>query len=188
MKIGLFGGSFNPIHNGHIALAKAFLQEGGLDEIWFMVSPQNPFKDSSELLDDNIRLRLVQTAIKDIPRIKASDYEFSLSKPSYTWNTLVHISQDYPLDEFILLIGGDNWRNFNKWKHSEDILSNYKIIVYPRDKELDCYRTIDGKITILSTQIFNISSSDIRQKIKNNEDITTLVPQSIVDEVRKLYQ
>ena len=105
-SIGIFGGSFNPIHNGHIALAKAFLEKENLDEVWFMVSPQNPFKVNQQLLADHLRLDLVRKATADNPHFKASDYEFQLPKPSYTWNTLQHLSHDFPTHRFTLLVGG----------------------------------------------------------------------------------
>ena len=133
MNIGLFGGSFNPIHNGHVRLAKSLLQEAALDEVWFLVSPQNPFKQDQQLLDDDKRLQLVRLALKEEPQLMASDFEFHLPKPSYTWNTLQALEQEYPERKFTLLIGGDNWEAFDKWYRYEDILKRYPIIVYPRE-------------------------------------------------------
>ena len=132
MNIGLFGGSFNPIHNGHVWLAKALLRETGLDEVWFMVSPKNPLKQNRQLLDDNQRFRLVQLALKDEPRLRPCDYEFHLPKPSYTWNTLQALKKDFPMHRFTLLIGGDNWQLFDQWYRYEDLLKEYPIVVYPR--------------------------------------------------------
>ena len=134
-SIGIFGGSFNPIHNGHIALAKAFLEKENLDEVWFMVSPQNPFKVNQQLLADHLRLDLVRKATAGNPHFKASDYEFQLPKPSYTWNTLQHLSHDFPTHRFTLLVGGDNWEAFDRWYHAEDILTHYPIVVYPRHNQ-----------------------------------------------------
>ena len=123
MNIGLFGGSFNPIHNGHVRLAKSLLQEAALDEVWFLVSPQNPFKQDQQLLDDDKRLQLVRLALKEEPQLMASDFEFHLPKPSYTWNTLQALEQEYPERKFTLLIGGDNWEAFDKWYCYETISS-----------------------------------------------------------------
>lgn len=133
MRIGLFGGSFNPIHNGHVALGREMLSAVALDEVWYMVSPQNPLKKTAgDLAPEEIRFVLTQKALEDEPRLKASDYEFNLPRPSYTWNTLQHLTQDYPDDEFVLIIGGDNWECFDRWAHYEDILREYEIAVYPR--------------------------------------------------------
>ena len=135
MKVGIYGGSFNPIHNGHIKLAEIFLQEACLDEVWFMVSPQNPFKINDKLLDDTLRLQLVRKALNGKKGMVACNYEFRLPKPSYTWDTLQRLSADFPTYEFVLLIGGDNWQAFDKWYHAEDILANYRIAVYPRKSD-----------------------------------------------------
>ena len=113
-SIGIFGGSFNPIHKGHVALARQLLRRAQLDEVWFLVSPQNPLKPQSLLLDDNMRLEMARLALKDEPHLVASDYEFHLPRPSYTWNTLQHLSQDYPQHRFTLIIGADNWQLFSR--------------------------------------------------------------------------
>lgn len=132
-SVGIFGGSFNPVHTGHIALAKSLGEKAGLDEVWLMVSPQNPFKkEATDLLDDLSRLEMVREAVRDEERLKASDYEFRLPKPSYTWHTLQALIHDYPGTEFTLLIGGDNWAAFDKWYCHEQILSTCPIVVYPR--------------------------------------------------------
>lgn len=178
-KIGIFGGSFNPIHTGHIALAQAVQKQCGLDEVWLMVSPQNPLKrNDSDLLDDHLRLQIAQKALEDVEGVKACDYEFSLPKPSYTWNTLQHLSKDYPEDTFVLLIGGDNWAHFQRWRHWKDILWHHDIIVYPRDE----YRgTID-------VPLLPISSTEIRQRVRAGESINGLVPESVETLVKKYYQ
>ena len=132
MNIGIYGGSFNPIHNGHIALAESFLQQAMLDEVWFMVSPQNPFKINDKLLDDKLRLQLVRKVLEGYQHFVASDYEFQLPKPSYTWDTLQSLSRSFPTHQFTLLIGGDNWASFHKWYHAEDLLTHYNIAIFPR--------------------------------------------------------
>lgn len=187
-SIGIFGGSFNPIHNGHIALAKALLEKIDLDEVWFMVSPQNPFKVNQQLLDDHLRLDLVNKAIADNPHFKASDYEFQLPKPSYTWNTLQQLSQDFPNHRFTLLVGGDNWEAFDRWFHAEDILAHYKIVVYPRRGQDIDTTSLPTNVSLLQTPLIDISSTDIRNRVKQGKDISTLVPEVIVREVTELYQ
>ncbi len=186
-SIGIFGGSFNPIHNGHIALAKAFLEKENLNEVWFLVSPQNPFKVNQQLLADHLRLELVRKAIADNPHFKASDYEFQLPKPSYTWNTLQHLSHDFPTHRFTLLVGGDNWAAFDRWYHAEDILSNYKIVVYPRrGQEID-KSTLPTNVSLLQTPLIDVSSTDIRQRVEQGEDIGKLVPEEILNDIQRLY-
>ncbi|MCR5139987.1 MAG: nicotinate (nicotinamide) nucleotide adenylyltransferase [Bacteroidaceae bacterium] len=134
MKIGIFGGTFNPIHLGHTALASYICNLGLVDEVWLMVSPQNPFKRDHQLLDEAIRLRLATLAVRDFPRLRASDFEFHLPRPSYTYVTLQELSRAYPDDAFSLIIGADNWDAFPKWRNANDILAHYPIIVYPREK------------------------------------------------------
>ncbi len=191
MNIGLFGGSFNPIHNGHVRLAKALLQEAGLDEVWFMVSPQNPFKQNQQLLDDDKRFRLVQIALKDEPHLKACDFEFNLPKPSYTWNTLQALQEAYPDDQFTILIGGDNWAAFDKWYRYEDILQRYPIVVYPREgAEVTGFEYQVPNIKIVKTPLINISSTQIRQRIQAGKSVRGLVPTGVamVLEQEHLYR
>lgn len=177
-KVGIFGGSFNPIHTGHIALAKSLCQQAGLDEVWLMVSPMNPFKkEATDLLADKLRLEMAEQAIADEPKLKACDYEFHMPKPSYTWNTLQALSQDFPHVSFTLLIGGDNWASFDKWFHHEDILNHYPIVVYPR-KGCDIGKVPSG-VTIVETPLLNISSTEIRQRIKEGKSIHGMVPDCI---------
>ncbi|ATV26491.1 nicotinate (nicotinamide) nucleotide adenylyltransferase [Prevotella intermedia] len=190
MKVGIYGGSFNPIHNGHIKLAEIFLQEACLDEVWFMVSPQNPFKINDKLLDDTLRLQLVRKALNGKNGMVACDYEFRLPKPSYTWDTLQQLTADFPTYEFVLLIGGDNWQAFDKWYHAEDILAHYRIAVYPRknDETVEkCNTLLSDNVTLLDIPLINISSTDIRLRIKNGHTIKGLVPECIEKDVEKYY-
>ena len=185
-KVGIFGGSFNPIHTGHIALAKSLCEKAGLDEVWFMVSPMNPFKQAAtDLLDDNLRLELVEKALENEPQLRACDYEFQLPKPSYTWHTLRAMSKDYPDIAFTLLIGGDNWAAFDKWYHHEDILAHYPIVVYPRQGS-DIGEVPKG-VTIVETPLLNISSTEIRHHIAEGKSITGMVPLSIEQKVTDYY-
>ena len=177
-SVGIFGGSFNPIHTGHIALAKSLCEKAGLDEVWFMVSPMNPFKKAAtDLLDDQRRLEMVKKALEGEPQLQACDYEFHLPKPSYTWHTLQAISQDFSDIRFTLLIGGDNWAAFDNWYHHDDILAHYPIVVYPR-KGSDIGEVPEG-VTIVETPLLNISSTEIRHHIAKGESIHGMVPESI---------
>lgn len=191
MNIGLFGGSFNPIHNGHVRLAKSLLQKAALDEVWFLVSPQNPFKQDQQLLDDDKRLQLVRLALKEEPQLMASDFEFHLPKPSYTWNTLQALEQEYPERKFTLLIGGDNWEAFDKWYRYEDILKRYPIIVYPREgSKVPDVKFQDSDIQIVETPLINISSTQIRQRLHEGKSVRGLVNTEVamVIEQEHLYR
>lgn len=185
-KVGIFGGSFNPIHTGHIALAKSLCEKVELDEVWFMVSPMNPFKKTAtDLLDDHLRLEMVEKALEKEPQLKACDYEFRLPKPSYTWHTLQAISLEFTDIEFTLLIGGDNWAAFDKWYHHEDILAHYPIVVYPRQGS--SVGKVPEGVTIVETPLLNISSTEIRQRIKEGKSIKGMVPESIEELVKRNY-
>ncbi len=178
-RIGIFGGSFNPIHNGHIALAQAVLRQCALNEVWLMVSPQNPLKqDATDLLDDHLRLEMAQKALEGVEGVKASDYEFHLPKPSYTWNSLQHLSKDYPDCQFSLLIGGDNWAHFQQWRNWQDIQAHYDIIVYPRD-------SYPGTIDV---PLLDVSSTEIRRKVRAGKNIERLVPDSIINDIKENYR
>ena len=176
---GIFGGSFNPIHNGHISLARHILKAGGLDEIWFVVSPQNPLKSADTLADDDYRLSLVRKALEGEPSLVASDYEFHMPRPSYMYDTLMAMLRDYPDRDFVLLIGGDNWTMFNRWYRWEDILHNFRIIIYPRQGSYIDISTLPANVRLVETELYNISSTEIRDKISKGEDITHLVPEAI---------
>ena len=171
LRTGIFGGSFNPIHNGHISLARQLREKAGLDEVWLMVSPQNPLKQSADLLDDNIRMEMVRLALEGVEGIVACDYEMHLPKPSYTWNTLQALSKDYPDREFVLLMGGDNWTLFDRWYHHEDIAANYQIVVYTRTPGEPGY--------------MDISSTEIRQRIRAGRGIRRMVPKAVADYITK---
>ena len=189
MKIGIYGGSFNPIHRGHVALARQILRKARLDEVWFLVTPLNPFKQaSSDLLDDDERLALTRKALADDPQLVASDYEFHLPRPSYTWDTLQALSRDYPEHQFTLIIGADNWAAFDCWAHPEDILRHYPIVIYPREGyPVDAALLPEG-VTLVNTRLYNISSTDIRQRIREGRPVRRLLPTNIYDDVVKAYQ
>ena len=178
--IGLFGGSFNPIHSGHISLARQLKEKAGLDEVWLMVSPQNPLKQDCDLLNDEKRLQMARLALEGVEGVVVSDYEMHLPKPSYTWNTLQSLSKDYPDDEFVLLMGGDNWACFDKWYHHEDILKNYRIVVYPRGTRPTCHIP-----QFIEAELLDISSTEIRQRIKAGKGIRRMVPKAVADLIQK---
>ena len=187
-QIGIFGGSFNPIHVGHVALARQLRQLAKVDEVWLMVSPQNPLKQgSSDLLDDQIRYQMARLALHGEEGIYASDYELHLPKPSYTWNTLQRLRADYPDCEFTLLIGGDNWQLFPRWYHAADIMREHRIVVYPRrGSEIDT-ASLPANVQVVDTALLDISSTEIRQRVKQNESIEACVPKVIEPLVRRLY-
>lgn len=170
-KIGLFFGSFNPIHVGHLIVAQYMQQFTNLTEVWFVVSPHNPLKEKSSLLDDNQRLQMVNIAIDDNYTLKASNIEFSLPQPSYTVNTLVHLQEKYPNNEFALILGEDNLENFTKWKNYESILENHSLYVYPRTGYDGGKLKTHKNVVITEAPEVQISSTFIRNAIKNKKDI-----------------
>ena len=165
-NIGIFGGSFNPIHTGHIALAKQIISIAKLDAIWLVVSPQNPFKvGNSSLIDDSVRLHLAKKALEGETLIMASDVEFQLPKPSFMWNTLQYLSTQHPDIKFSLIIGADNWTVFDKWYHADDIKAHHNIIVYPREGFPLSATDMPPGTTLVNTPLYPVSSTMIRQKI-----------------------
>ena len=187
-KVGIYGGSFNPIHRGHIALARQMLRKAHLDEVWFLVSPLNPFKQAStDLLDDQTRLLLTRQALADEPRLLASDYEFHLPRPSYSWDTLQALSRDYPEHEFVLVIGADNWLAFDRWYHAEDILDSYPIVIYPREGCPIDAATLPPTVQLVKTRLYNVSSTDIRRRIREGRPVRRLLPPAIHDAAVAAY-
>ena len=179
IKTGIFGGSFNPIHNGHISLARQLKEKAGLDEVWLMVSPQNPMKQQADLLSDEARLQMARLALEHETGIIACDYEMHLPKPSYTWLTLQALSRDYPDRQFVLMIGGDNWSIFHRWFHADDILQNYQVVVYPRRDEQPVEKSLPVGVTIVEAELLDVSSTEIRQRIREGRSIRKLVPPSV---------
>lgn len=176
-KIGIYSGSFNPIHHGHVMLANYLVEFSDLDELWFVVTPQNPLKKKEDLLDDDERLKMVQLAIGDDPRIHVSDIEMHLSTPSYTINTLTALSEQYPDSEFVFVCGMDSLQNLKNWREYQKILDNYELLVFPREGydggELINYPSV----TVLKTPILEISSTFIRQCIKEGRDVRHFMPE-----------
>lgn len=179
MEIGLYFGSFNPIHVGHVVIANYILETTAIDELWFVISPQNPLKEKSTLLDDYQRLRMVELAVDDFPHLRASSVEFSLPQPSYTIQTLAHLCDKYPHHTFSLIMGGDNIQSIHKWKNYQRIIENYKIYVYPRP-EFVMPPDLEGNpnIEIVNAPLMEISSSMIREWIKQRRNVQGFMPSS----------
>ena len=189
MNIGLYFGSFNPIHIGHLIIANHVLNETPIKKIWFIVSPQNPFKESKTLLNEFDRLHLVRLATQEDNRIKCSDIEFNLPKPSYTSNTLTFLSEKYPEHQFSLIMGSDSYQNLDKWKNYKTIIDNYPLYVYKREGH-ETKTTFDKKALILNAPIIQISASQIREHIRSAKSIRYLVPEIVREEIesRKFYK
>jgi len=187
-KTGLFFGSFNPIHTGHLILAQNILNECELDEVWFIVSPQNPLKSKSNLLSEHHRISMVREAIADNPKFKASDIEFKLTKPSYTIHTLLHLKEKYPDLTFYLIMGSDNLQNLHKWKNHQEIVSNNKILVYPRITPQQTNEFYNHpNITLTNAPMIEISSSFIREQIKNGKDVKYLLTEPVYKYVSEMH-
>jgi nicotinate-nucleotide adenylyltransferase len=183
-KIGLFFGSFNPIHMGHLIIANIMAQNTDLDKVWLVVSPQNPFKPSKGLLHEFDRYDLVKAAIADNYKLEASDVEFHLPKPSYTIHTLAYLTEKYPNKEFKVIIGEDNLENFTKWKNHEQILAQFGLYVYPRPHVTNSDLKRHPQVTIVEAPMIDISATYIRNCIKNNKSIRYLVPESVENMIR----
>ena len=199
-KVGLFFGTYNPIHVGHLVIANHLANYTELDEVWLVVSPQNPLKKKDSLLQDYHRLALVRVAIEDNPKLKASDIEFSLPKPSYTSNTLAHINEKYPDYSFALIMGEDNLRTFHKWKNYADILNNNQIYVYPRvlteqekeESEINAeadngLRKHQNVIMCDDVPVMKISASFIRGAIKEKKDVSYLLTQPVFKYLTEMH-
>lgn len=178
-KIGLFFGSFNPIHIGHLIVGNIMVDRTDLNEVWFVISPQNPFKKSKSLLHEFDRFDMVERAIGDNYRLKASDVEFHMPKPSYTVDSLAYLSDKYLDKEFDLIIGEDILATFNKWKNYQQILENHQLLVYPRPGAVRSKLIDHPKITVVEAPLLAISASFIRKSIKERKSIKYLVPEPV---------
>ncbi|MBC3758350.1 nicotinate-nucleotide adenylyltransferase [Hyunsoonleella sp. SJ7] len=181
MKVGLYFGSFNPIHIGHLVIANHFAEYSDLDQVWFVVTPHNPFKKKSSLLDNYQRLEMVYRATEDYTKLKPCDIEFGLPQPNYTVNTLAHLQEKYPDMEFALIMGSDNLKSFHKWKNYEVILENHHIYVYPRIYKDDDGTQFDDheKIHVIHAPIMELSSTFIRKSIKSGKNVHPMLPQKV---------
>lgn len=176
-KIGLFFGTFNPIHVGHLIIANHMVEFSDLDEVWFVVTPHNPHKKKKTLLEDHHRLAMVRIAVEEYPKMQASNVEFDLPQPNYTVNTLVHLEEKYPEKNFSLIMGEDNLKSLHKWKNYEVILERYSIYVYPRISEGTVETQFDNhkKIKKVDAPIIELSSTFIRKGIKAGKNIRPML-------------
>ncbi|HAI77276.1 MAG TPA: nicotinic acid mononucleotide adenylyltransferase [Microscillaceae bacterium] len=179
MKIGLFFGSFNPIHIGHLIIGNLAVETTDLEQVWYVVSPQNPFKKQNQLLHEFDRLAMVERAIADNYKLKASDVEFHLPKPSYTIDTLTYIQEKFPQHQFSLIMGSDNLAKLHKWKNYEQILAYFHLLVYPRPEATQTPFDNHPKVRIVEAPLLDISATFIRQCIRNKQSIRYLVPESV---------
>jgi len=184
MKIVLYFGSFNPIHNGHLIIANHVLNTMDIGKLWFVVSPQNPFKKEADLLKESDRLMLIQAAVQQDERILVSDIEFHLPKPSYTIHTLEYLKEKYAEYEFSILMGSDSFKDIRKWKNFESILDGYSILVYRRPGH-EIENKLPASIEILDAPLLEISSTSIRELIKHGKSIRYLVPEKVREEIER---
>ncbi len=197
MKIGLYFGTFNPIHVGHLIIANHMVDYTSLDEVWLVVTPQNPLKNKTSLLADYHRLATVRIAVENNSKLKACNIEFDLPKPSYTVNTLAYLKEKHPDHTFSLIMGEDNLRTFHKWKNYQQILENYSIYSYPRvltEQEKEDQNSISNNlfkshpnVTIINAPIMTVSASFIRDAIKNKKDVQYLLTESVYQYVTEMH-
>lgn len=190
-EIGIFSGSFNPIHNGHLIMANYMCEFTTLDEVWLIVTPHNPLKNRLGMLDEEARLKMVELAVEKYENIKACDVELHMERPSFTINTLEKLSLEHPESNFSLIIGSDNWSFFDKWKDYKKIIDNYKILIYPRqDAEINIPQSLRDTIKKVSAPIIEISSTFIRHSIKEGKNVRAFLPPEVFDyiESEDLYR
>jgi len=194
MNIGLYFGTYNPIHVGHLIIANHMVDYTALDQVWLVVSPQNPFKKKTSLLKDYHRLALVNIAIEGNEKLKSSNIEFDLPKPSYTIDTLTYIKEKHPEHNFSIIMGEDNLRNFHKWKNYEQILENYEVFVYPRvltekeEESTTAALTNHPKITIVKdAPLMKISASFVRKALKNKKDVQYLLSEAVYTYLKEMH-
>jgi nicotinate-nucleotide adenylyltransferase len=184
MNIGLYFGSFNPVHSGHLIIANHILNQTSIERIWFIVSPQNPLKTSATLLNEYDRLHFLQLATENDPRVKVSDIEFNLPKPSYTSITLAHLGEKHPQHQFSLIMGSDSFQNLHKWKNADYIIKNYPVLAYLRPG-FEINNAIGSKLTIVDAPLLQISATQIRQLIKTRKSIRYMMPDKVREEIEK---
>ncbi len=187
MKVGLYFGSFNPVHIGHMAIANYILEFSDINKLWFVVSPQNPHKKRTSLLAENHRYELLNLAITDVAKYKVCTVEFNMPKPSYTIDTLTYLAEKYPDNDFYLIMGADNLASFEKWKNYDLILKNHKLLVYPRPGYDDLPLLSHNKVNIVNAPLIEISSSFIRKSIKEKIDVSNFMPCKVAEYVKEMH-
>ena len=185
MNVGLYFGSFNPIHHGHLIVAETALNQSALDSVWFVVSPQNPFKKKNNLLNEYDRFRMVELAIEGNNRLMASNVEFTLPKPSYTIDTLTHLNDTYPSYSFSLIMGGDNLVHLHKWKKADILMAHYPIYAYPRPGSTPDLDSLNAQIHVFEAPFLDISASYIRAALQARQSIRYLVPEVVRTYIHK---
>lgn len=189
-KIGIFGGSFNPIHTGHAIIASYIMQHSDLDSLWLMVSPQNPLKQGNNMASDYHRLRMTELVTRRIEGVSTSAFEFNMPRPSYTIDTLNALKEKFPDDEFYLVIGADNWSVFDKWKSGDEIINNYHIIIYPRKGyDISIPEEFNDRVVVVDAPLIEVSSTQIRQLLAELKSISFYVPEAVEEYIvkNKLY-
>ncbi|MDR2147357.1 MAG: nicotinate-nucleotide adenylyltransferase [Tannerella sp.] len=179
MVTGIFSGSFNPVHIGHLALANWICEYGGVDELWFLVTPHSPLKEENDLMDENLRFEMVKTAIADYPKFRASDFEFALPRPSYSITTLRALQQAYPDRDFALIIGADSWELFPLWKDNEDIINEFSVIIYPRNGYEIHIPDSCRNVRKVEAPLFEVSSTFIRESLREGKDVRFFLPPAV---------
>ncbi|MBQ7206054.1 MAG: nicotinate-nucleotide adenylyltransferase [Muribaculaceae bacterium] len=187
MRIGIFGGSFNPIHTGHAIIAQHIIGSGLVDQLWMMVSPVNPLKaGNARLVADTDRLRMVEMVTRHIEGVEPSAFEFSMPRPSYTIDTLNALQEKFPDDEFYLVTGADNWQIFDKWRNSEEILAKYHLLVYPRlGYEVNIPERLKDRVTLVDAPIIELSSTQIRERLANGQSVRYYVPDEVLGYIER---
>jgi len=187
MKIGIFGGSFDPIHIGHAIIAQHIISSGAVDRLWFMVSPVNPLKAGKEQhVADTDRLRMVEMVSRPMEGVETSAFEFTMPRPSYTIDTLNALQAKFPDDEFYLVTGGDNWQIFNKWRNSEEILAKYHLLIYPRlGYEVIIPDDLKDRVTLVEAPIIELSSTEVRERLANGQSVRYYVPDEVLGYIER---
>lgn len=183
MKIGLYFGSFNPVHVGHLIIANYAAYNTDLDKVWMVISPRNPLKPSASLLNEYDRLHLMELAIREEPKLRASNIEFSLPRPSYTIDTLAYLTEKYPMQQFGVILGSDSFENLPRWKNYEMILKHFPLYVYPRAGH-DLKRGAGGKVTLMDAPLLEISSTMIRRMIREEKSVRFMVPDNVYEYIK----